>query len=265
MEADAAQALSGFLAALPCEVANLSEDCSLVYSGIDFPDGDSVALRVTQLAPDHFLVSDAGMVADRLGDAGVDLSKRAAGESWRLVTQSEVPVLAHVSEFEIARTTTSDSLGESMWEVAVRCLQADGLRVLGKHHRHASFTDRAMYAVADAGFAVKPRASLRNKFGGVRQVHFQVQRTAGADALLSPKRQAPEPTFVMTANTSGSFMESHDAVLNAFRGADADVSQRVALLGPNARPEQWHLDSLAEECRVQQVTEVGEFAAAFAR
>lgn len=264
MNVSAVEALSHYLASRPSELASISDDYSLVYSGVDFSDGESISLYVTRLGSDHFLISDGGLAADRLGDAGVDLSMRAARESWRLVTQIEAPMLADVSEFEVARTATVDSLGEAMWDVTVRCLQADGLRAIGKNQRQETFASRAIHAVAEAGLAVRPRAMLRNRFGGERQVHFQAQRVPVGDALLSPKRDAPEGVFVMTANIPGPFMESHDSVLNAFRGAEVDKGQRIAFLGPQARPDRWHIDSLSMECRVERVSKVEDFAEALA-
>lgn len=222
MTINAAQALSRFLASRPRELKRVGDGCSLVYSGVDFADGDSITVRVTRLASDHYVVSDGGLVADRLGDAGVDLSGRAAHESWLLATQGEVPVLADVGPYEIARTSTVEALGETIWDVITRCLQADGLRVIGKRHRPTTFVDQAIRAASQAGIAVKPRAILRNKFGGERRVHFLAQRVSGPTGMVSPRRVEGNPYFVMTANTAGSFMESHDSALNAFRGADAD-------------------------------------------
>lgn len=257
---DATRALGQYIASRPSELVAYGDEYSLVYSGVDFHDGDSIALHVTRLAHDHYLISDAGLAADRLGDAGVDLSMHAAGESWRLVTQSDAPVLAEVGDFEIARTATAETLGETMWEVAVRCLQADGLRAIGKNQRRASFMDQAMRAASEAGFLVRPKAALRNKFGGERRVHFELQADPGGRALMPPKHSAPAPYFVMTANAEGSFTESHDSVLNAFRGAEVEQQQRIALLGPRAHPLPWHEQSLAEVCRVRRTTEVEDFA-----
>lgn len=259
MMVNAAQALSRFLASRPRELAHVGDECSLVYAGVDFSDGDSITVQVTRLASDHYLISDAGLIADRLGDAGVDLAKRAARESWLLATRTEAPVLADVGPYDIARTSTLENLGESIWDVVTRCLQADGLRVIGKHHRLTSFMEQAIHAVAQAGIAVKPRATLRNKFGGARKVHFLAQRVSSPVAMVSPQRVEGVPYFVMTANSPGSFMDSHDSVLNAFRGADVVRDRRIALLGPQAKPEEWHRQSLLEECRVEQVNDVDEF------
>ncbi|MEE9965560.1 MAG: hypothetical protein K4304_10790 [Propionicimonas sp.] len=211
----------------------------LLLTPWDLFGGRSLDLLVREVDRDWFLVSDRGLIADRLADASVDVTRGAAARSWQMLRRGLVTTFVAASEFEIATTATRADLGRAINDVAARALQGDSLRVLSRSHRPQGLAERAMERAAAHNLGVLPETILRNRFGGSRKVSFLVEGNASR-------------RYVMALGRSASFVEDHDRAKLAFDGAQASSTELVSLIGSAARPLEWHLNSLRS---VSQVVE----------
>ena len=208
-------------------------DGELVATPWDFDDGRTLDLYVTEVSSGNYLVTDRGLVADRLADAHVDLSTQSGSRSWSMVRHGLTWVGAEVSPYELAATSPLSDLGATMRDVCARALQADALKVLARSRNRRTYADQAMAVAAQHGLGVEPHSKIRNRFGAIRRASFAVGET--------------EPViYVMALPGGDGFMDEHDRAKIAFIDAQAPKVNRVSLIGPNARPEPWQLTSLEE-------------------
>ncbi|AOZ48149.1 hypothetical protein A8L58_04620 [Acidipropionibacterium acidipropionici] len=189
-------------------------------------------MMVSRLGTDHYLISDRGLVAERLLDAKASIDSPSVGRSWNAIRDELVVSFADVDDYELAATSTLDDIGAQLNMVATRALQADELRVLGRNSRPRTFTERAIRQAESFELAIKPKASIRNRFGGERHVSFSA---TGADGSTA---------FVMALNGGGSFVAEHDRALAAFSGVDDAARRRVSLISNRAKPLPWHVQQL---------------------
>lgn len=212
-------------------------DGEMLLTPWDFPDGRTLDLYVQQMSDDWYFVSDRGLVADRLSDAGVDVSRGAGARSWEMLRRGLSVVLADAGRYEIAGTAVRSDLGGVINDVAVRALQGDALRVLGRTRRNQGFAERAMKEAVSFDLGVLPDSTLSNRFGGTRKVTFSAEGAGGK-------------CFVMALGRSDSFIEDHDRAKLAFEDAEVDRFEKACLIGSLARPLPWHIKSLEDVSEV---------------
>lgn len=235
---NAAEALEGWLTHRVSAVP-YGQGRELLVTPWDFEDGATVTMLVERLGSDHYLLTDRGLVADRLADCGVDLDRPAPSKSWAAIRDSLPRLLAEPSPFELAATASSSDLGQVAAELASRMMQAEGLNVLGHRRRPSGFSASIMRQASEAGLATIPRAKVTNKHGGKREVSFGV------------RGERDDRFVVALSGQSNSFMPEHDRAKIAFDDViNLAVSQKVVALSSRATPQAWQLASLREVASV---------------
>lgn len=101
----------------------------IVVTPLTFADGDNLELSVKLLPEGLVLVSDNGMVADRLAHAGIDLAHPDAATRWAALTRGLPPALGEAAEWEVATIVDADEMVRAMWDVASVALRADTLAI----------------------------------------------------------------------------------------------------------------------------------------
>jgi hypothetical protein len=212
-------------------------DGELVATPWDLADGSVLDIFVKRVDLDWYLVSDRGMIADRLGSAGVDVSRGVGARSWGMLNRGLAVTLAEASPFELAVTTTSAGLGQAISDVAARALQGDMLKVLGRVRHPRGFTERAMESASAHHLGVLPDPELRNRFGGFRKVSFLAEGDRGR-------------CYVMALGGVNSFIEDHDRARLAFEDAQVGSDEKACIVANAAHPLPWHLSSLEAVAQV---------------
>lgn len=217
-----------------------SESEVLVSTHLSLEDQTPVSLVVTQVGDDLFVVSDAGLAADALGDVGVDLSRPAAWRSFKAV--KDLPRYApavgvDLSKYEIAVGASSSDLGDAMIDVSEAVLRAEFLRAIGSRHRPRSFRDRVVRTAHQIGLTVVPKAPIPLRYAGAtRQVNY----------LLSRDDREAYVQLVSRASTR----TSYDHAKSLFSDADIPREKRVAAIEANADIAEWQQKGLEEVATV---------------
>ncbi|AFV89398.1 hypothetical protein PACID_15850 [Acidipropionibacterium acidipropionici ATCC 4875] len=218
-------ALTSRVSSVPCQGGEL------IATPFDFFDEVPLELLVSRIGDDHYLISDRGVVAERLLDASASIDSPSVGKSWDAIREDLAVTFAEVEDYELASTSTLEDIGDSLNLVAVKALQADELRVLGRTAKPKTFAERAIRQAQSFSLTVKPKARIQNRFGGDRQVSFSATGAEGT-------------AFVMALNGGGSFVAEHDRALAAFSGVDDAARRRVSLISNRAKPLPWHVQQL---------------------
>lgn len=204
----------------------------LVATPFDFFDEVPLELLVSRIGDDYYLISDRGLVAERLLDANASIDSPSVGRSWDAIRGDLSVAFAEVEDYELAATSTLEDIGGNLNLVATKALQADELRVLGRAAKPKTFAERAMKQASRFALTIQPRAKIPNRFGGQRQVNFSATGAAGT-------------AFVMALNGDREgFGSEHDRAVLAFGHATETSKRRVSLISSHARPLPWHLSEL---------------------
>jgi len=217
-----------------------------------FGDGESVSLYIEEVGS-GYLVSDRGLAASQLAIAGVDLSTRSAGASWRAVRNSVDAApspIPSVDDFEIAAFAEADNLGITMTAVGEAVLRADGLRALAAPPRAATFSERVIRNAAERGVTVLPRARLKTRHGGERHVTCRVEGRRWA--------------YVQALGVAGGPNDAYDRTRSVFADADVSSDRLVAIVADDARLAAWQEESLHDVGTVVHEREQEEFWASVA-
>ena len=136
------------------------ESGELVLTPYDYPDGETVSLLVRQLDGDLYLVSDLGLAAARLDEAGVDITRGGGHRSWKLLTADLSAPAAEANEYEIAAVADEQSLGTTMIRIGQAAIHSDALQAVHGRRRPHSFKERSMKRAAGFNLAVRPGAEI---------------------------------------------------------------------------------------------------------
>lgn len=222
-------------------------DGELIYLPVTFSSGDLLSLYVV-VRDGVALVTDRGLVADQLEDAGVSVDSGKAAKSFAAVRDSVgLPPSLGSEAWEISAGVDRSDLAIAIQAITDAAMRADGLRVLGRSKMSASFADRSVRRLG-LRTAVVPRAQMPGRSGERRQVtlaykgnddsEFYVQALAGRD---QDARQ-----------------RSYDHTSGLFIGAKPEKSHRIALL-QEGRWDRWQVANLREVCRVIDEVEIDDF------
>lgn len=218
---------------------------TVVATAWTLEDGTPVTLFIDQVATDVFNVSDAGLAAGALADAGVDLGGRnVAGPSFQMVQQSLrlSPAVGEVGLWDLAVSVSGDDLGEAVLELSEAVIRSEGLKALGRRRAVRNFGDRIVKVAADVGLKIEPQARLPLRYRGAsRRVTY---RLAGGrrDVYLQSITKA-----------SAGFGYDHARAI--FADADIARDRRVTAVEQGARLDDWQQEGLSEVCQV--VSETG--------
>ncbi|MCZ2261600.1 hypothetical protein [Isoptericola sp. QY 916] len=216
-----------------------------------FGDGDGMSVLVQPVGDRLYNISDRELTADVLAMAGVDLSHRAVRASWetiRATLDRPKPFGRDLDEFEIAAFVDDGELVQALDEIAAVMLRADGLRALGVPARRATFSQRVIRRVQRANLKVVPKAEVRTKFGGQRQVTAQV---IGERAV-----------YMQALGTSS--MDAYDHARSLFGDAQAEPDQLVAVIAGDVKLSTWQRNALRQDATVVDEPDLDPYLVALA-
>ena len=213
----------------------------LVTTPFDLDDHTPIDLAVTRLDHDHYLVSDRGLIADRLDMAGARIESDAVKASWEALTASLPVVLADVESWEIASTTDRDGLGDAMLDVATTAMQADMLHVLASKWHPLSLGEELTRHVASKGIAVTPKATVSTRNGGSRHVSFSATGDGGT-------------AYVKALGSSASFMGAYDSAYATF-STMISPGIRACVIDDDIHVRQWQREDLESVSRVSSASD----------
>lgn len=224
---------------------------SIVATPWTLEDQTPVTLYVSQLGDDLFNVSDAGLAAGALADAGVDLTRRAAGESFILIRQGLrfLPAIGGTDgEWDFAVAVSSDQLGDAVLEVGEAVIRAEALKALGKRRAPRTFGDRIVRTAAGIGLRIEPRPYVPLKYGDAkRRVAYRVS---------SDRRDAYVQTITRASTVNG-----YDHARALFSDTSVEETRRVTALEDAVRLDSWQYDGLEEVSRVVKERDLEGFLA----
>lgn len=210
------------------------EGGELVLTPYDYPDGETVSLLVKRLDGDSYLVSDLGLAASRLDEAGVDIT-RGGRRSWKLLTADMTAPLVEADEYEIATVADERSLGAAMVRIGQTAIHSDALQVVHGKRRPRSFTERSMKRAARFNLAVKPGAEIINRYGGKRRLSFTAASSSGRVG------------YVITIGAASGAGAAHDRAVATFGGfTDAGKRDKLVLVGKDISLLDWQIESLRD-------------------
>jgi len=217
-----------------------------------FTSGTLVTVHVV-ISQDTVTVTDRGLTADELCDAGLDLQTTRVARSFAAVRDSTgLPPAFGSEDWEITASADIGDIAIAIQSVADAAIRADGLRVLSTVKRRMTFADRALRKFLDRA-AVVPHPKMPGKYGSNRQVTLSY---GGKDEL-------PYYVQALSGGDNEARVRSYDHASGLFLGATPDMSHRVALLQQGAW-EAWQVRNLGEVCRVIEEQDADEFIAATA-
>lgn len=201
-------------------------------------DHTPVDLAVTRLGDNHYLVSDRGLIADRLDMAGARIDSGVVKTSWEALTATLPAILTHIQLWEIAATTDSDGLGDTVIDVAAKAMQADMLRILAPAWHPLNLSDELSRQAASMGAAVTPRASVPTRNGGQRHVSFSATGKGGT-------------VYVKALGSSSGFMSAYDSAYATFATmVSPDI--RASIIGDGIDVNRWQWEDLSSVSRVMR-------------
>ncbi|WP_314905701.1 DUF1828 domain-containing protein [Propionibacterium acidifaciens] len=211
------------------------ESGELVLTPYDYPDGETVSLLVRQLDGDLYLVSDLGLAAARLDEAGVDITRGGGHRSWKLLTADLSAPAAEANEYEIAAVADEQSLGITMIRIGQAAIHSDALQAVHGRRRPHSFKERSMKRAAGFNLAVRPGAEIVNRYGGRRRLSFTAQAPSGRVG------------YVITIGTASGASVGHDRAVATF-GEFTDVGKKdkLVLVDKGIPMQDWQIESLRD-------------------
>lgn len=109
------------------------QDGGLVLTPYDCPDGETVSVLVRRLGNDRFSVSDLGLAASRLDEAGINITTGTGHSMWRSITAD---LTSSEDEYEIITTTDEENLGATILDIAWTILRTDMIRLYTDKEGH---------------------------------------------------------------------------------------------------------------------------------
>lgn len=227
------------------------DDHTVVATPWTLDDQTPVTLYITQLSSDVFNVSDAGLAAGALADAGVDLTRKAVGSSFLAVRNSlrfPPPMGDESGKWDVAVTVSADRLGDAVIEVSEAVIRAETLKALGSRRKPRTFGERIMRTATEIGLTIEPQAPLPLRHRGARRrVSYRV---------ANKERDA----FVQTI-TQASTATGYDHAKALFTDTSIDEARRITALEQTVRLDPWQYEGLSEVSRVITEQDLGSFLA----
>lgn len=214
-------------------------DLTVVATAWTLEDSTPVTLYVDQLSDDLFSVSDAGLAAGALADAGVDLDSRQAGSSFQLLQNSlaRSPAMGATGEWDLAMSATAVALGDAVVEISEAVVRAEGLKALARKRPTRSFGDRIVKSAGQIGLRIEPQAALPLRYANAkRRVTYR---------LIGGHRDV----FVQSI-TCASTLAGYDHARALFSDAAVDRDRRMAAVENSVRLEDWQFEGLSEVSHV---------------
>lgn len=212
-------------------------DGHLVDLPWSFGDAEGMSVLVTSVGDGLYNISDRGLAASNLALAGVDLSNVKNRRSWDAVKDTlslPGPFGRAVDQYEFAAMVEDTQLGQALHDLGAVMLRADGLRALGTPARRSKFSDRLLRSATNEGVRVVPRAPLKMKYGGERQVTAQL---------------VGEHQVYMQGLGSGD-LNTYDHARSLLSDADPSGHAVVAVVARNVQLEPWQRNALRERALV---------------
>ncbi len=193
-------------------------------------------------------VTDRGLAADELTDAGVDLQSSRVFQSFSAVRGSTglVPMFG-AEPFEISASVDVEDVAIAIQAIADAAMRADGLRVLSATTRAVSFADRSIERV-NARTPVIPRAPMLGRHGEKRVVTFSYTGRGDVSYYVQ----------ALSGKDPDARSRSYDHASGLFLGALPEKTHRIALL-QDAKWEPWRVDYLQELCRTVDENDIDDF------
>lgn len=214
-------------------------DQTVVATAWTLEDSTPVTLYIDQLSDDLFNVSDAGLAAGALADAGVDLDSRVAGSSFQLLQNAlrRSPAMGEVGEWDLAMSASTGELGDAVVEISEAVVRAEGLKALARRRPSRSFGDRIVKSAGQVGLRIEPQAAVPLRYGNAkRRVTYR---------LVGEHRDV----FVQSI-TRASTLAGYDHAKALFSDAAVDQDRRMAAVEDSVRLEDWQFEGLSEVSQV---------------
>ncbi|AOT25780.1 hypothetical protein SEA_TORTELLINI_35 [Mycobacterium phage Tortellini] len=220
------------------------DDSTLISLPATFASGEMLSLLITVTAG-LVNVTDRGQTADVLLDYGVDRTKGRAAASFDAVRRSVgLPPVFGSADWEITAAVDPSDVAIAVQAVADAAMRADGLRVLARDTRSASFADKSVRRISERT-AVVPRARIPGRHGGQRPVTLSYPGKDGGDYFLQ----------ALASRDSETRLTAYDHASGLFMNAQPELSHRIALLEDGSW-EPWQIKGLKSICRVVVEDEV---------
>lgn len=230
-------------------------------AAVPYGDGELISLPATfasgalvtvlaVIADDVATVTDRGLAADELADAGLDISTGRVARSFAAVRNSTglAPVFG-AENWEITASVDAADIAIAVQAVADAAIRADGLRALAKSRRLADFAEQSVDLISHRT-SVIPRAKMPGVHGSLRRV-----------TLSYPGRDhKPYYEQALPGRDSETRVRSYDHASGLFLGAAPDLLHRVALL-QQGDWELWQVKNLSQVCQVVEEKDADEFVA----
>jgi len=201
-------------------------------------DGTPVTLYVTEVDSGIFNVSDAGLAAGALADAGVNLDSSAAGSSFELLKQ-----IAHFSpaieagHWDIAVSVAADQLGNAVVELSETVVRTEGLKALARRRPARNFGDRIVKTAAEIGLKIEPRARLPLRYkNATRRVSYR---------LIGEHRDAYLQSITRAAVTTG-----YDHARALFADSSISNTRKLTVVESGVQLDEWQYEGLSEVSKV---------------
>lgn len=214
-------------------------DVTVVATAWTLEDSTPVTLFVSQLSDELFNISDGGLAAGSLADAGVDLAGKVAGSSFQLLQQGLrlSPSMGETGEWDLAVSATSDELGDAVIELSEAVVRAEGLKALARRRPVKSFGDRIVKSAGEVGLKIEPQAKLPLRYRNARRrVTYH---------LMGEHHDA----FVQSISRA-STISGYDHARSLFSDAAVEEERRMVVVEGGVRLEGWQFEGLSEVCRV---------------
>lgn len=212
---------------------------TVVATAWSLEDGTPVTLFVSPLADDLFAVSDAGLAAGALADAGVDLSNGAAGASFELIRAGLrlAPAMGDQGHWDLTATAATGDIGDAVIELSEAVVRSEGLKALARRRPTRTFSDRIVRSAGEVGLKIEPKARLPLRYKDAK-------RTVSL-RLIGKNRDV----FVQSISRS-SAMGGYDHARALFADAAVDSTRRMSAIENGAPLEAWQVEGLSDVSRV---------------
>lgn len=222
------------------------------YSTIATPwrlrDGTPVTVYVQGVKSGLYDVTDAGLAANFLGDAGVDLNKRGPRDRFKEIRAAVPfpPALLPGDRFDLSCSTETADLSEAILAIGEAAHAAQLLTPLGRRGRPRTLKQRIVRAVVSADLDYEANTQMPLRHGDTsRQVNFRV---------FQGERQA-----FLQAVTNASANAGYDHARSLFSDAAVSKGDLVAVLERDTRLDAWQREGLGEVSQVVPEEELSDY------
>lgn len=231
-----------------------SKSHTVVATPLTLEDQTPITLYVTPVGDDLFSVSDEGLAAGALADAGVDLSRKALGDSFALIQKSlrsfAPSVDEHTGDWDIAVAVAAEQLGDALLDVSEAVIRAEALKAASAKRKPRNFNDRVAQTATRIGLRIEPSAPLPLKYGSARRkVSYRV---------YGDRRDVFLQTITRASTTNG-----YDHARSLFADASVEHGRLVAALEDAVRLETWQREGLSDVSHVVDEPALEAFLASY--